>query len=347
MSMTDQVTTLRSMPAAQNRKIKPIATGAVNVNPKPLRSLNDELIKHLAASMERLGLMTPITVRYHEDIPSDDGVSTDSYELIAGRHRLAAAQSLGWEEIDAVEIECSDVDARLWEISENLHRADLTTLQRDEQVALWIKLTDKVAQVAPVSGGRGNEGGVNAASRELGVDRTDAQRAVKVASLSSEAKAAAIEHGLDDNRTALLEAAREKDPEAQVAKIVARAGEIADRKNKNTGAATNKIIGKVTEDDEIEKKVVKNTRQSSGDDDDSEVASPEVVEENILYAIARINENSNAFNKILKLSALDREAASRISVAIDRAIGKLRLVKSTLEKKQKQSSCALPAEARH
>jgi hypothetical protein len=45
----------------------------------------------------------------------------------------------------------------MWEISENLHRAELTVLERDTQVARWIELR-KLLQPATVSGGRGNEG---------------------------------------------------------------------------------------------------------------------------------------------------------------------------------------------
>ena len=48
---------------------------------------------------------------------------------------------------------------------------------------------------------------MNAAARELGIQKNDAYRAVSVAGLSDEAKEAAREHGLDDNRTALLKAA--------------------------------------------------------------------------------------------------------------------------------------------
>ncbi len=56
-------------------------------------------------------------------------------------------------------------------------------------MARWIELVEaKAAHVAPVcAGGRGNIGGVNAASRELGIERTDAQRSVKVASISEAA----------------------------------------------------------------------------------------------------------------------------------------------------------------
>jgi ParB family chromosome partitioning protein len=68
-------------------------------------------------------------------------------------------------------------------------------LERSEHIAEWVRLTDaKPAQLAQVSakGGRGIEGGLSAATRELGIDRTEAQRAVKVASIAPEAKAAAI-----------------------------------------------------------------------------------------------------------------------------------------------------------
>jgi hypothetical protein len=40
-------------------------------------------------------------------------------------------------------------------------------------------------------GGRGNEGGVNAAARELGIGKAEAQRAVKIADISEAKRAAA------------------------------------------------------------------------------------------------------------------------------------------------------------
>jgi ParB/RepB/Spo0J family partition protein len=202
-----------------NKHVGPLHIEYINPSVNPLRPLVDEAVQRLAVSMQRIGLKTPITVRYCDG--KADG-TVEGYEVVAGRHRVAAATSLGWETIDVIEIECSDLDARLWEIAENLHRAELTKLQRDEQVAEWIRLTD-VAQVEPHRKAGQQPGGVRAAARELGVDRNAARRAVKVAGLSDEAKAAAIEHGLDDNRSALLEAAGEDGPEAQVAKIVARA----------------------------------------------------------------------------------------------------------------------------
>jgi hypothetical protein len=61
--------------------------------------------------------------------------------------------------------------------------------------------------------------GINAASRDLGIERTEAQRAVKIARLLDEVKKAAKEAKLDDNQSALLHVAAQPSPEAQLAAI--------------------------------------------------------------------------------------------------------------------------------
>jgi hypothetical protein len=61
--------------------------------------------------------------------------------------------------------------------------------------------------------------------RELGIDRTEAQRAVKIASIAPEAKEAARVAGLNDNQSALLRVSREATPEHQVAKVAEIAAE--------------------------------------------------------------------------------------------------------------------------
>jgi ParB/RepB/Spo0J family partition protein len=366
-----------------SKKIASVTLDGINIASNPLRPLIEAEVKRLAVSMQQIGMMNPITVRYHENIPSSDN-SDDSYELVSGRHRVAAARSLGWDEIDAIEIECSDVDAKLWEIAENLHRAELTKLQHDEQLAMWIKLTEnKLAQSAPViSGGRGHTGGARAASRDLGIDRDAASRAIKVASLSDEAKDAAREHGLDDNRSAMLEAARETEPAAQVAKLVGRANRPpvqtsapdADKQRENEAkykAIAQTIIDRFSTDDIrfllhdvrdqcccenclsqvfIETEAGQNApapkparqdtaggharnRSPESDDDDDNVAAPEQIEDNVLYAIARVADNARAVRKILKASALNRKAAERVIIEINLMIQKWRLVLSTLEKK--------------
>ena len=131
---------------------------------------------------------------------------------------------------------------RLWEISENLHRAELTALERDKLVAEWVELTgEKVGQVAQVYGGRGNKEGISEASRQLGLGHADVSRALKVASLSPEAQDVAREVGLDDNRSALLEARKQTTPDAQVEVLArqemgSRTGQGVDKRMDRVGA---------------------------------------------------------------------------------------------------------------
>jgi ParB-like chromosome segregation protein Spo0J len=76
------------------------------------------------------------------------------------------------------------------------------------------------------------------------------------------------------------------------------------------------------------------TNDNSQSGDDGDIAPPEQIAENISYIIKRIDENARAVGKILKASALDREAVARINTAIDGMIKKWRSIQSTLEKKE-------------
>ena len=60
----------------------------------------------------------------------------------SGHHRLEAAKSLGWESLHGIIIEGDATAGRLAEIAENLHRAELTALERAEHVSEWVRLTD-------------------------------------------------------------------------------------------------------------------------------------------------------------------------------------------------------------
>jgi len=73
----------------------------------------------LAQSMGEVGLLQPITV-------------TEANVLVAGRHRLEAARSLGWKTIPAFVVEDDDLENRLREIDENLKRLDLTVWEQSK-----------------------------------------------------------------------------------------------------------------------------------------------------------------------------------------------------------------------
>ena len=198
----------------------------VTVPASRARAVDSEAVKRLADSMTRIGLQTPISVR----------MAGDDLMLVAGLHRLEAARALGWEKIEAVHVHGDDVDARLWEIAENLHRADLSALERAEHVAEWVKLVSAKLAETPRAG---RPGAVAAASRELGVSESDARRAAKVAKLTEEAKQEARAVGIDDNRSALLRAAAEPNPAAQLAAI-RREAEVAEARKAN--ADTDKLV---------------------------------------------------------------------------------------------------------
>jgi ParB/RepB/Spo0J family partition protein len=180
-----------------------------------MRNLNDEAVIRMAGSFKILGQKTPITVRM-------DG---DDIILVAGLHRLHAAKQLGWDRIEAEVFEGDEVDARLWEIAENLCRSELTVQERAEHIAEWVRLTEErqrdAAQLAPHQPKKAGQqpGGINAAVRELHIDRTEAQRAVKINKIAPEAKAAAKEAGIDNNQSALLRVASEATAENQLEAI--------------------------------------------------------------------------------------------------------------------------------
>lgn len=224
---------------------------------KNRRPLNEDAISTLMASIEKVGLQYPITVR-EVDYWFDDqqGEQDGAYVLVAGAHRLEACKRLGMFHIEANVEAWDEKTARMWEIAENLHRADLTVLQRDEHVSEWIRLAElQSSQVATNESkredGRGHrsESGVRAAARELNIDKDDAHRAVKVASLSDEAKEAAREVGLDNNRSALLAvAAAKKEEQADKVRELAsrRTSTIdADIKRRAAEAAANVIAAYV------------------------------------------------------------------------------------------------------
>jgi ParB-like chromosome segregation protein Spo0J len=189
------------------------------------RPVNDTRVAALAQSIERLGLQVPLTVVEREG----------RYRLIAGGQRLEALRRLGHDEAPVRVVDFDNVEALLWTISENLHRTELSEIERAAQLAEYERLLavrddtavelpagrakGKRAQVAQVSGGRGNKGGDSQIARELNLSRDEVRRRRAIDGLSDEAKAAAVEMGLDRNQSALLEAAKSKGPEAQTAAL--------------------------------------------------------------------------------------------------------------------------------
>lgn len=87
-----------------------------------LRQADQGKVDALKPSFREIGQKTPITVQGAE---ADERVN-----LSAGLHRLETARQLGWPKILCFHEVIDDLDRELWEIDENLCRAELTPADR-------------------------------------------------------------------------------------------------------------------------------------------------------------------------------------------------------------------------
>ncbi|AGF75729.1 hypothetical protein BVwin_06070 [Bartonella vinsonii subsp. berkhoffii str. Winnie] len=107
------------------------------VVPERIRPVDDEHAKALAQSMAREGLMNPITVRHTPN------AKEGHYTLIAGAHRLRAAELLGYGAIEAVVVQADKENAVLLEVAENLFRNELSVIDRALFVQTYRELWEK------------------------------------------------------------------------------------------------------------------------------------------------------------------------------------------------------------
>lgn len=159
-------------------QIERVQTDAIEV-PKRLRSVDADRVKALADSIDAIGLRQPITVW------SQAG---DQLDLVAGAHRLEAAMMLGWEWIDAIFLDGSDIDRQLWEIDENLMRYELTATQQAEHLAKRKELWEmkESGNSVPTLTGRGNKQFAAETAEATGVSKRMVNKATSRAEQVSE-----------------------------------------------------------------------------------------------------------------------------------------------------------------
>lgn len=96
-------------------------------------------IDSLAASIEREGLIQPLTVRVLDSEVTLAG-EVHRYEVVAGERRLRACRQLGWTEIPCLVRSLDDVSAARVMLHENVVRLDLDPI--DEAEAYRKRLDD-------------------------------------------------------------------------------------------------------------------------------------------------------------------------------------------------------------
>lgn len=87
----------------------------------------------LCLSIQELGLLQPIVVVPSSEIPG-------RYSVIAGRRRLQAVKRLKWEKIDCTVRSLEETQSEMIEISENLHRQELSQMERDRAMSRYMIL---------------------------------------------------------------------------------------------------------------------------------------------------------------------------------------------------------------
>jgi ParB family chromosome partitioning protein len=93
----------------------------INRNPyQPRQNWDEGKLYELAESIKANGLIQPILVR-----PMGDG-----YQLVAGERRMRATQMAGKGVIAAIVKQADEAQMLEWSLIENIHRADLNSLER-------------------------------------------------------------------------------------------------------------------------------------------------------------------------------------------------------------------------
>lgn len=93
-----------------------------------IRGVTTATVSGLAESIREVGLLNPITVGRTTVVRG--GTAQDGYILIGGLHRLEAAKSLGWDEIEATVTDLSGPAAVIAECDENLCGPNLSAAER-------------------------------------------------------------------------------------------------------------------------------------------------------------------------------------------------------------------------
>jgi ParB family chromosome partitioning protein len=136
--------------------IRKLPIDLLDPNPfQPRMNFDQEMLRDLAESIRVQGLLQPILVRPHPDIPG-------RYQIIAGERRWRAAAIAGLHEIPVIGRELTDVESAAAALIENLQRENLNPIEEAEGYQRLIQnfgLTHEALGIA-VSKSRGHVGNI-------------------------------------------------------------------------------------------------------------------------------------------------------------------------------------------
>ncbi len=223
------------------RQVHRIGLDLIDVGER-LRPVDPDYVALLAASLAERGLDTPIVV--------SAGGPDGNHQLIAGAHRLAAARSLGWAEIEALVSDADELQAQLQEIDENLIRRELSALDRAVFLARRKEIYEalnpqttrgkydrkakaKTSSVMPASFAK-------ATAAKLGLSDRSIQIAVRRAALPPDLRDAIATHPVADSGSELDKLLAQPEPRRRA--IVAALTR-AEKPARNVSAALRELVG--------------------------------------------------------------------------------------------------------
>lgn len=117
----------------EDRKIQDIEIAQIEPNEfQPRHEFSDDSIAELAQTIEKDGLLQPITVRKKDD----------HFEIIAGERRFRATKKLGWTKIPAIVRAMDDQQTASLALIENLQRENLNPIDEAQAYKRLMKLND-------------------------------------------------------------------------------------------------------------------------------------------------------------------------------------------------------------
>lgn len=127
-------------------KLSDIGVSDINTRKDLDAGTEDTGLDDLASSIQESGLLNPVIVRRRD---------SGKYELIVGQRRFLACKRLGWNSIPAIiRDKLDDTDAIILSLVENVHRADMSPIDKArayQTIYEKYKDRDRVARETGVS----------------------------------------------------------------------------------------------------------------------------------------------------------------------------------------------------
>lgn len=117
----DALITISDTETSGSSSINEIELSKIVVNPdQPRRAFDEEALAELAASITKIGVIQPVTLRKMDD---------DTYQIIAGERRYRASLMAGLESIPAYIKTADDDEVLEMALIENIQREDLNSIE--------------------------------------------------------------------------------------------------------------------------------------------------------------------------------------------------------------------------